>query len=45
MSDVGTGVFAKRSVVPEDVVASSVFPYQRRTQIPRPSRQALSQKS
>ena len=27
MSDVGTGVFAKRRVVPEDVVALSVFPY------------------
>ena len=25
MSDVGTGVFAKRRVVPEDVVALSVF--------------------
>ena len=27
MSDVGTGVFAKRRVVPEDVVALSVFPF------------------
>ena len=27
MSDVGTVVLAKRSVVPEDVVASSVFPF------------------
>ena len=27
MSDVGAGVFAKRRVVPEDVVALSVFPY------------------
>ena len=26
MSDVGTGVLAKRRVVPEDVVALSVFP-------------------
>ena len=74
MSDVGTGIFAKGRVVPEDVVALSVFPfacfgwfvlqgvvvstfsvvvstfiecfqYQHRTQIPRPSRQALSQRS
>ena len=27
MSDVGTGVFAKGSVVPEDVVALSVFTF------------------
>ena len=27
MSDVGTGIFAKRRVVPEDVVALSVFPF------------------
>ena len=27
MSDVGAGVFAKRRVVPEDVVALSVFPF------------------
>ena len=27
MSDVGTGVFAKRRVVAKDVVASSVFPF------------------
>ena len=27
MSDVGTGVLAKRRVVPEDVVALSVFPF------------------
>ena len=27
MSDVGTGVFAKRRVVLEDVVALSVFPF------------------
>ena len=27
MSDVGTGVFAKRRVVPEDVVALSAFPF------------------
>ena len=27
MSDVGTGIFAKGRVVPEDVVALSVFPF------------------
>ena len=27
MSDVGTGVFAKRRVVPEDVVAWSIFTF------------------
>ena len=27
MSDVGAGVFAKRRVVPEDVVALSVLPF------------------
>ena len=27
MSDVGTGIFAKERVVPEDVVALSVFPF------------------
>ena len=27
MSDVGTGVFAKGRVVPEDVVALSAFPF------------------
>ena len=27
MSDVGTGVLAKRRVVPEDVAAVSVFPF------------------
>ena len=27
VSDVGTGVFAKRRVVPEDVVALLVFPF------------------
>ena len=27
MSDVGAGVLAKRRVVPEDVVALSVFPF------------------
>ena len=27
MSDVGSGVFAKRRVVPKDVVALSVFPF------------------
>ena len=27
VSDVGTGVLAKRRVVPEDVVALSVFPF------------------
>ena len=27
MSDVGAGVLAKRRVVPEDVIALSVFPF------------------
>ena len=27
VSDVGVGVFAKRRVVPEDVIALSVFPF------------------
>ena len=27
MSDVGVGVLAKRRVVPEDVIALSVFPF------------------
>ena len=27
MSDVGTGIFAKGRVVPEDVVALSAFPF------------------
>ena len=29
MSNVGTGVFAKSKVVPEDVVSLSVFPFAR----------------
>ena len=35
MSDVGTGVFAKGRVVPEDVVALSVFPFGKKHYNPR----------